>query len=147
MILTAKEIVKKIKAEFKNAHVVLTDADYATPDRYWLSTNFYWAFKRNLMSNNLYQWKEYHDCDNKAFRYWQFASDCHARTMMLREKQGLPIFEGISVGVFFFKQETRYGHAVNFAITKEGVEFIEPQNGQFIKLTKEERETAWFAIF
>ena len=67
-------------------------------------------------------------------------------TMMLREKQGLKVYQGIAVGVFFFKLRTRYGHAINFVITEYGLEFIEPQNGRFIDLTQEEKDSSWFAI-
>jgi len=147
MILSSRNITSKIKSEFRNAYVLLTDANYAVPDRDWLQYTFFNMFYKNLSENNIFNWKKYHDCDNKAFKYWQFASDCHALTMMIREKQGLPIYEGIAVGVFCFKQDTKYGHAVNFAITNLGVEFIEPQNGSFISLTQDEKDTAWCAIF
>lgn len=147
MILTSSDIYKQVQKEFKHANVVLTDVDYATPSRSWLQGQFYRMFMKNLSQNNLYTWRTYHDCDNKSFKYWMFACDCHALTMMLREKQGLPVYEGIAVGVFFFKQETRFGHAVNFAITEKGIEFIEPQNGRFINLTQTEKDTSWFAIF
>jgi hypothetical protein len=147
MILSARQIVDKVKQELGNAHVILTDTDYVTPNRAWLQRDFYQMFVSNLRKNKLYRWREYHDCDNKSFKYWQFASDCHAMTMLLRERQGLQVYQGISVGVFFFKQDTRFGHAINFAITENGVEFIEPQNGMFIELTQAEKDSAWFAIF
>jgi hypothetical protein len=147
MILTSSQLYKKVQDEFHNAGVYLTDVSYVTPDRNWLQGKFYSTFRRNLTQNKLYQWRTYHDCDNKANKYWQFACDCHALTMMLREKQGKQIYEGIAVGVFFFKQETRFGHAVNFAVTEKGIEFIEPQNGRFITLTQDEKDTAWYAIF
>lgn len=147
MVLTSSQVYKEVKKELKNAHVVLTDTDYLTPNRDWMQGKFYSLFRQNLSQNNLYNWREYHDCDNKAFKYWMFAGDCHSATMMLREKQGLPVYQGITVGVLFFKQETRYGHAVNFIITDHGFEVVEPQNGQLLKLTQAEKDTSWFAIF
>jgi hypothetical protein len=146
-LLTSLQVRNKVREELKHANVFLTDTNYLTPDRSWMQGKFYSLFRKNLLQNNLYQWKKYHDCDNKSFKYWMFAGDCHAITMMLREKQNLPVYEGITVGVLFFLQETRFGHAVNFVITERGFEVVEPQNGKFLKLTQAEKDTSWFAIF
>ena len=129
MAIQSRNLSILLNKQLPNAKVFLSDSSCAIPNRDWLQGDFYRMYLRNLRANKLYQWREYHDCDNKAFKYWQFASDCHAMTMMLREKQGLEIHQGIAVGVLFFMQDNAGGHAINFAITNKGLEFIEPQNG------------------
>jgi len=148
MVLTSKQIRDIVRKELGHSNVFLTDTDYVVPNKYWLLNDFYRLFRKNLKQNNLYTWKKFHDCDNKSFKYWQFANDCHAMTMMLREKQGLTVYEGIAIGVLFFMQNNDFGHAINFIITKDlKMEFIEPQNGQILKLSSSEKKSSWFAIF
>lgn len=148
MAIPSRDLSIILNKQLPNAKIFLSDVSCAIPNRNWLWGDFYKMFRKNLEANNLYKWRTYHDCDNKAVKFWQFASDCHAMTMMLREKQGLQIYEGIAVGVIFFNSETLGGgHAINFALTNKGLEFIEPQDGRFIQLSKEERESSWFAVF
>jgi hypothetical protein len=143
----SKYAVKKlIVDDLPNAKVFMSDGSYATPTESWIASKCYWQFETNLRKNDLYKWRAYHDCDNKAFSFWQFVCDCHCKTMMDREKRDLPVFQGVTVGVIFYIIDGSSGHAINILVNKTGVKYFEPQTGKFVTLTKTEKNSAWFII-
>lgn len=145
-ILKSNQLHQKVKENLRQTQFFITDADYATPSKKWIQGEFFNLYRKWLWDHNLFTWKEYGDCDNFAFTFYCFANMCHAKTMQIRERQGLPTVQGISVGIMFFKQKNYGGHAINFIVTEDEFLYLEPQNGQWLNLSKEERESCWFAV-
>lgn len=154
MIYTSRQIVDKIKSEHKNVDVFITDSNYVLPDIKWLIGDFYNKMFINwVANNNLSTWKKYFDCDNFGFLYYVFVNIAHAKTMRLRELNNKPIYQGVGVGVMFYKtfsnssaENIGVGHAINIIITEKGVKYIEPQNGKEIYLNQKERDSAWLIV-
>jgi hypothetical protein len=145
----------QLKVDLPNADVYITDGNYMAPKKSWVSGKLYFKlFSEWLWDNGLDTWKSHWDCDNFAFAFFTFAQICHSKTMKLFENQGKRTAQGISVGVMFYKKgidksagEKGGGHAINVVYTDNKVEYFEPQNGQFVDLTNDERESCWFVTF
>lgn len=56
--------------------------------------------------------------------------------------------ESVAIGEFWFQpQPTGPGHAIAVCMTENGLEFFEPQTGQWVNITEEQRTRNWFAKF
>ena len=146
MAIQSSQLHSKIRQELRHANLFLTDTDYESPSRKWISGRFYNLYRSWLFKHNRDRWVEYSDCDNFAFMFMVFASLCHAKTMDARKRMGQTVYQGISVGVIFYKIEKTGGHAINFIHTEKGIEFFEPQTGKWVNLTDKERESSWFVV-
>jgi hypothetical protein len=122
--------------------VIMADAAYACPTEAWLSGKFWDWFHGMRWNLGLNNWTRRNDCDNFARAYAQAAADAHALTELGNE------VEGLAVGEFYYFRAVDHGaHAIVVAVTENGLRFIEPQNGQFIKLSEEEINSCFFARF
>lgn len=147
--MKSKEVQTTIRKELKNAECSITDKDYAHPSKSWVSERLYSNFSKWLWDNNLDRWETYKDCDNYAFALRVFASLSHAKTMKAYHKMGRKTYQGISIGVMFYKingDNTRR-HAINFMVTGDNqLLYIEPQTGKWLQLTQKEKDSVWFAV-
>jgi hypothetical protein len=138
--MTNAELYDVVTKGLPGANIFLTDVDYAKPTTRWLTTTFYTYFLDWLKVNGLEKWKNKFDCDNFEAVYYAFAHACHSKSDRSEE--------GIAVGQMFYKLDGgRGGHAINVAVTDDGLIFIEPQNGRRIQLSTAERESCWFVRF
>jgi hypothetical protein len=128
----------------------IPDSTYGCPNSSWIKYNLYRSYSNWLWNQGLYEWKEYFDCDDYAILFKVFCHICHAKTQKIRQKQGLPTYESIAVGVMYYKsygtgaEQAGIGHAINCIITENGMEFFEPQNGTFLNLTEKEKNSCFF---
>jgi hypothetical protein len=146
--LPSIELHNRVRKQIRQAKLFLTDTDYEIPTHDWIGGKFYNLYRNWLWKNNRERWTTYSDCDNFAFMFMVFANLCHAKTMDARKKLGQKTYQGIAVGVVFYmiNGDNTRGHAINFIHTDKGIEFLEPQDGSWVKLTDKERASAWFAV-
>ena len=135
--MQASEIKRVIKESLPNAKINIADGTYASPATRWLTGNFYtnlylpWTKK-----NGLSKWRDQFDCDNFAYLYFVFAQICHAKSGRKEE--------GLAVGVMYYMTDDGGGHAINFVVSKGEFKAIEPQSGDIVKLSEDERNSCWF---
>ena len=139
----------KSRATFKNANITVSDIDYACPSEGWIRGKFYHNFSWWMENNGVKKWKTYTDCDNKAFAYFVCANISHAKTMQARESASMETYEGISVGVMFYRigGNKNSGHAINVIFTNDKLMYIEPQTGEQLLLTQKELDSCWYVTF
>ena len=147
--LKGSSLYYKARAVFGNANISVTDSEYALPSEKWITGKFYHNFNWWMQSNGVKKWKTYTDCDNKAFAYFVCANISHAKTMEARERASMETYEGIAVGVMFYLIDGKKtsGHAINVVYTNGKLIYIEPQNGEQLKLTKKEIDSCWYVTF
>lgn len=148
MALPSLQIHHRIREKAPNANIYLSDTDYSIPKSSWLTGDFYNLYRKWTSKERLYEWKEYHDCDNKSVTFMAFASMCHAKTMAAREREGKETVQGIAVGMIYYliNGDKNRGHAINVVHSDKGIQFLEPQNGRILNLTTKERDSIWLVI-
>jgi hypothetical protein len=109
------------------------DAEYAIPSKKWLLE----VARQHAAS--LEPWRKSFDCDDFAFSLKVEVQKCHAA---YTEK-----IDGLALGVVFYLQHGQGGHAINWAISRGKIYFIEPQNGREICLSELELASAWFVYY
>lgn len=145
-MITFKELKKKVRQEFPRAAWKGMDADYLSPKKDWVAGDLYFKnFYSWLWANNLDKWKEHWDCDNFAFAFYTFAQVCHARSMDKLKKADRA--QGLAIGVMCYKMQTGGYHAINVVYTEGELCGFEPQNGKYVNLTQEERDSCYFVLF
>ena len=145
MPLSNKELRADLNNVFPNSQKFLSDKDYLTPQKSWVSGDLYFKnFKKWLWSNNLDTWQEYWDCDNFAFALYTFSQICHARTM--EKTKEIDRAQGLALGVIFYKMDGVGGHAINFVHTEDKIYGFEPQSGKYLNLSKKEKESCWLVV-
>ena len=123
-------------------HVITPDASYAAPTLDWLTGPF-WSYFRTSRAA-LGTWTRRNDCDNFARAYAQAAQDAHALTAG-NDADALAAGE-----VFYFQAgDPARGHAINCAFVgaDASLVFIEPQTGQPVTLSTNERNSVFFVRF
>ena len=110
--------------------VQIADRSYAVPSKKWM------LGMARQHAFHLGQWHNKFDCDDFAFSLKIEAQKLH--------KSGKGSVDGLALGVLFYKQDGSGGHAINFAISKGAVYFIEPQSGREVCLSKSELASVWF---
>lgn len=148
MALPSLQIHQRIRDKAKNANIYVSDTEYSIPKSSWLTGDFYSLYRSWTIRERLYEWKSYHDCDNKSITFMAFAAMCHSKTMAARQKEGKDTVQGIAVGMIFYliNGNKKKGHAINVVHSEKGIQFFEPQNGRILNLTKKERDSIWMVI-
>lgn len=129
--------------KFPRAYSLLVDADYACPTTSWFSVFYDW-WKKTRFDVGLTKWERINDCDNFARSFAQAAQDCYALTAL---PPGETRPEALAVGEFMYTQQNGGGHAIVIAFTEVGFVFIEPQTGQFLTLTEQEKDSCFYVRF
>ena len=149
-------------------NVFFSDADYAMFTETFLTIKGFQGFKKWLKfcgiisSGQKQYWKRNYDCDNLANAFKTYMNLLHAKANPLSftesfktGKANETTAQGVAIGVIYFEikgKKTSSHHAINMAITR-GLRnqlvpiFIEPNGAGKIKLTKQERESIWYANF
>lgn len=118
----------------------MADVSYAKPTLKWLQGPFWDWFQKTRWDLGLSKWTRKNDCDNFARAYAQAAQDCHSLTS--------EDSDALAVGEFWYHREKGGAHAIVVAVTDQpGLTFIEPQNGQILKLTEQEFQSCFFVRF
>lgn len=140
--MTAAEIRAEIDKLAPWVSLMCYDADYDRPTTKWLTNSFYTWFKNTRWEGDLSKWTRKNDCDNFARAFCTFAQDAHALSTGSAE--------GLAVGEFCYvanSARVKGPHAIVVAFTELGMIFIEPQTGEQITLTPEEKQTCFHVVF
>ena len=149
-------------------NVFFSDVDYSMFTETFLTQSGFKGFKKWLTFCGIESvgqknyWKRNYDCDNLANAFKTYMNLLHARANPLSftesfktGKANSTTAQGVAIGVIYFEikgKKTSSHHAINMAITR-GLRnelvpiFIEPNAAGKIKLTKQERESIWYANF
>lgn len=138
--ITSSDLKGAIQAVAPFASIQLADRDYSLPSTQWVKVFNEW-FRSKMFSFVGDKWDTRFDCDDFARFYACF---CQLANYRSRPKARA---EGLAVGELFYRIDGRGGHAINVAMTEKGIQFIEPQNGEFIQLSEIEKTTIWFVRF
>ncbi len=108
---------------------VICDTVYDVPTKNWIQNVFVPAL--NVRINNRNYILQGFDCDNFSSQAYVLASD-----LSYGNKSQL------AIGEIHYIKDSGIGHAINFIIVKGNrdyeILFLEPQNGQIIKLSEKE---------
>jgi len=131
---------------------IISDSDYFCPTDLMIKNEIYPKFNWWLKSMKWAQWKHKWDCDNFADAFKLFACGYYERTIESTAN-------GIAIGAIHYMANSRAedgiqgAHAINIIYAEDeknddGTEnfkltFLEPQNGEFYTLTKEEFQSIW----
>lgn len=117
---------------------LMGDGPYAKVKLSALSTH-YTKFRKDLFDKGVIQWDKRFDCNHFATYYVataqidyylaNFHSNTPAQTLALAE--------------VWYHPGGGPGHAIVAACTDAGLVFIEPQTGNLVQLTKDERMSIW----
>lgn len=122
------------------ASVFVPDRSYSLASSHWFDAFNLW-FRGKMFDFVGDSWDQRFDCDDFA-RF--FAAFCQLANYRTRHDSRA---EGLAVGEVFFRKDNGGGHAINVAMTEKGIQFIEPQNGDFIGLSQTEKQSIWFVRF
>lgn len=107
---------------------------------------FYDWYKKKLFDLGMVRWDPKADCDNFSILY---LSLFQLRYYLAQWEIGtMPNAESPAVASFWYRPAAgTEGHAINAVLTQNGVRFIEPQSGQVLTLTDDERASRLRVIF
>lgn len=144
-VLTGLELEMEIRAAGgRNVEIgrsIYADAHYTLPTREYVEHIMLPAFEQWSKGNGLWDWKTRHDCDDKADALKVFAQQCFRHSRDTTEADGFAVWRVY----YLIDADPGKGHAINAALTDEGVVFIEPQTARIVALTTEERGSIWYA--
>jgi len=106
------------------------DAVYAVPTKKWLLK------VARIHAKRRGQWRKAFDCDDFAMSLKLKAQELHAEVSTE--------VDGLAVGVMFYMQDGSGGHAINWAVNKSGLYFVEPQTGREVCLSESESRSCYF---
>lgn len=138
--VSSSELKGAIEQVAPFASVQIADRAYSLPSSEWFPKFNRW-FRHQMAKLVGDRWNARFDCDDFA-RF--FASFCQLANYQTNEAKRA---EGLAVGELFFRRDDGQGHAINLALTEKGVQFIEPQNGEFLELSESEKTSIWFVRF
>lgn len=133
------DIYEELADLFPSARINFADETYAAMTaKSFLKTSSY--IKWILKIFGIFGWRDKFDCDDFAMIWKLFASLRHAKSLGGKS-------EGIACGIIWYiKDISGGGHAVNLVRTENGWQAFEPQTEEFFELSKSERESVWFVL-
>lgn len=139
--MNAVEITEAIAAVGVEERPFFYDSTYGRPKKDWLHSTFYPWFKNWLLDLGIYKWERRHDCDDFARSFCCLAQAAHALTQGNDD-------EAVAVGEFCYVANGIGPHAIVCAVVEGNeVVFLEPQSGQFLTLTEDERKSCFRVSF
>lgn len=122
--------------------VILGDDAYAEVNSAWLRT-WYASFRAELFRMGVVKWDQRFDCNRFAEIYTGLA-----QVNFFRESfHSATPAKALAVGQFWYVREKGGAHAIVQALTERGPVFIDPQTGEEMNLTPNERKSAYFQVF
>lgn len=124
--------------------VVLKDTGYAEVSSAWLR-EFYGDFRKVLFREGVTKWEQTFDCDDFASFYVSLAA---VRFFNATWSTPFPA-EALALGEYWYRPDGARGsgHAIVTAVTERGQIYIEPQSGQELQLTDNERLSRYLVKF
>ncbi len=119
----------------------LPDNGYSIVHTEWLRS-YYRAFRRDLFSKDIVGWEGRFDCNKFAAAYASGAQMRFFREQFHSRNQA----QAAAVGEAWYRGPVG-PHAVNIAITENGLVFIDPQTGKFLTLSPEELASIYYVRF
>ena len=116
--------------------VILVDSDYAIIQRKWLDE--FLAFHADYRFQNDFKWETFWDCDDFARDFANLATKHHG---------GLSGMQAMAIGEVFYQMDSGVYHAINIALTDEGILFIEPQASRVVELSEAEKLSIFYIRF
>jgi len=112
----------------RGVYVAVSDATYALPTKRWLL-----AMAKEHAAK-LGRWRKAFDCDD-------FAMSLKVETQKMHREADV---DGLAVGVCFYRRDKGGAHAINWAVSRNGLYFIEPQTGREVWLSESELQSVYF---
>ena len=137
---TSHELRQLIKEDSPHVEIgtsLNADGKYVMATRESWESDILPAFKLWMIDNDMWNWKDKHDCDDKADALKLFAQRC------FQETSHKVAADGFAVWRVWYTRHDGGGHAINRALTDEGFIYIEPQTAKVVKLTKKEEASKW----
>jgi len=132
---------KHLRIDYRKIYA--SDANYSIPTKNWVVRNFKKYFKNKMHSDKTLGmiWKDKHDCDNFATAYRMYMQSLHS----IQEGES---GQSIAVAEIWFMQDNGGAHAINMVIVDNYEPlFIEPQTGNQIRLSNQEKKSTWFVRY
>jgi hypothetical protein len=121
--------------------IFIADATFSVPTERWVTRNFKKYFKKVMNVHHTYVWTKAHDCDNFATAYRMYMQFLHS-------EQSNHDSESIAVCEMHYKIDNAGYHAINAVIVDNyRVIFIEPQTGNKVNLSNQEKRSCYFVRF
>lgn len=143
--LSAQGLNYLLREEFKGAanrdNIFILDRTYSRPKSSSLGGWGRWA-RYMLAGFGITAWKQFFDCDNFSIWFWACAHVMHHKAVATNPILG----EGVAIGIIAFRQDSGGGHMINVVVTEKGVEKYEPQTRQVVKLSQQEKDSAWLVV-
>ncbi len=135
-------ISEKLKPSTK---INVADAFYVTHTIDYFTGKGYKKFKKWLHRTGIFNFSYSFDCDNYAEAYRVYTHLVHT-TYLKRNKLNDAKKQSIGVGIIWYTKDDGIGHAINIILTKNDdyndvILFFEPQTGDVIELTENEKQT------
>lgn len=135
-LLTPERIQELLDISGIGVDAVFFDDMFAQVDKHWIETVLKDSFNDFRARYKIAYNTQAFDCENFSRLYANWADILHSRT------PGHPV-SGIAIGTFAFTRDDGLNHAINIAICNNGeVVFIEPQSGNIIQLSDNEKWNA-----
>lgn len=122
--------------------VMLGDEAYAEVNSAWLRA-WYPAFRQELFRMGVVKWEERFDCNRFAEIYTGLAQVNFFRQTFHRRTGA----KALALGQFWYVRDKGGPHAIVQALTERGPVFIDPQTGEEMNLSPNERKSAYFQVF
>ena len=116
------------------ANTTFADNSWNLPKNSWLFNKFYPFFQDELFRLGAQKWTKKWDCEDFAREFKSLAQICH-------NNSPLATAEGLAIGEIDYTKESGERHCINIAFTDKGVIFIEPQTGESLLLTENEKNS------
>lgn len=152
MIISSQDLLIPFCNNKVPKNFVISDKDYFCPTQDMILNEIYPKYWRWMQSLKWSKWMHKWDCDNFADAFKLFSCGYYEQVIESTAN-------GIAIGTIYYMANSRAedglkgGHAINIIYAQDeknddGSEnfkllFLEPQNGEFYKLTKEEFDSIW----
>ena len=135
-LLTPDRIQELIDMACVGIDATFFDDIYVQVDKAWLACEFKTSFAEFREKYGIVYDPKAFDCENFGRLYSNWADMLHSRT------PGHPV-SGVAIGTFAYTRDDALRHGINIAICNGGeVVFIEPQSGNIIQLSENEKWNA-----
>jgi hypothetical protein len=118
------------------------DTSYAVVNSAWLPA-FYARWRADIFDKGVTKWDGRYDCNKFAASFCAAAQLEYYRDKFHSWDKG----QALAVGEIWYRPDVGGAHAIVAAVTERGVLFIEPQNGQEVKLSPKELAGIFFKRF
>lgn len=129
-VRTALEVRQALRQHGLHGMAYTPDESYILPSDQWLD-RFAIGWKAEVQQQGAYQ-SEANDCEDFAR-----AAAVFAQRMAPKE-----VGHGLAFGELWYRRGDGVAHAVNVAVTSNGLRFWEPNPGMWVRLTRGETERA-----